>query len=298
MVQGALIREAPGNPRGHRRPGVRRPTRPLQRSQACPSSVDRSEPSPRHPCSLRCSSVPPRRRPPPSSPRARCPAIGPAFVAQTDVRPDQRLPVGVGSDAHRQVDERQDHPEAHQRLRALSGDRGGSNLADLKKAYKKLGINLKFSPNGGERITYQRPAAAASPTAPARSSWATTAKLRAGTAAGTYGFWKMTKKEKKKHPSRDNHAGLRRALRPSARTGLADGPAREGRLARRVDQHLGAPQVRLEQRRCPVHRGDPDRQATPFAHVTTSAANLSLTRPTPSRRSGRSGRHAAGTSRA
>ena len=64
-----------------------------------------------------------------------------------------------------------------------------------------------------------------------------------------YGFWKMTKKEKKKHPSRDNHAVyVERYDRRHGRVWLMD-PLAHGALERRVDQHLGAAQVRLEQRR-------------------------------------------------
>ncbi len=43
----------------------------------------------------------------------------------------------------------------HQRLRKLSGDtKAGSGLADLKVAYAKLGIDLAYSPDGGDRITW------------------------------------------------------------------------------------------------------------------------------------------------
>ena len=42
-----------------------------------------------------------------------------------------------------------------QRLRALSGDRrGGSSFDELKVAYGKLGINLRYSPDGGAPMTW------------------------------------------------------------------------------------------------------------------------------------------------
>jgi hypothetical protein len=40
-------------------------------------------------------------------------------------------------------------------LRALSGDRvGGSSFADIRRAYAKLGLDLRWSPSGGERISW------------------------------------------------------------------------------------------------------------------------------------------------
>ena len=117
------------------------------------------------------------------------------------------------------------HP-THQRLRALSGDRhGGSNLDDLKNAYRQLGINLKFSPNGGERITFsgllRRLAHGAGAVVLGDDS-----KLPRWYGRWDYGFWKMTKKEKKKHPSHDNHAVYVERYDRAARPRVADGPAR------------------------------------------------------------------------
>ena len=204
MVLAALIREAPGNPRGHRRPGVRRPTRPLQRSQACPSSVDRSEPSPRprllFAMLLGAAPSPAAALEPPRP----LPGYRPTFVTQTDVHPINDCLWASGAMLIDKWTNGKIHP-THQRLRALSGDRGGSNLDDLKKAYKKLGINLKFSPDGGERITFngllRRLAHGAGAVVLGDDS-----KLPRWYGRWDYGFWKMTKKEKKKHPSRDNHA--------------------------------------------------------------------------------------------
>lgn len=43
----------------------------------------------------------------------------------------------------------------HQQLRRMSGDlKGGSLFPELSRAYARLGIRLRFSPNGGERITW------------------------------------------------------------------------------------------------------------------------------------------------
>jgi hypothetical protein len=88
---------------------------------------------------------------------------------------------------------------SHQALRSKSGDRvGGSSFDELKAAYAKIGFKLKFSPDGGDRITWGQ----------------LLARLRKGAGAvvlGDYGdlpryfgrwdyrFWKK-KKEK------DNHA--------------------------------------------------------------------------------------------
>jgi hypothetical protein len=44
-----------------------------------------------------------------------------------------------------------------QRLRALSGDAaGGSNLADIKKAFARLGLSLGWSPSGGDVVTWPK----------------------------------------------------------------------------------------------------------------------------------------------
>jgi hypothetical protein len=44
---------------------------------------------------------------------------------------------------------------SRERLRSLSGDRtGGSGLADVRRAFDKLGMRLTFSPGGGESISW------------------------------------------------------------------------------------------------------------------------------------------------
>jgi hypothetical protein len=96
-----------------------------------------------------------------------------------------------------------DVTRTHQQLRKLARDhKGGSALADLHVAYARLGIDLRFSPDGGERITW------------------TTLLRRLEKGAGAvllgddsrlprwfgrwdYGFWKLTKDEGK---DKDNHA--------------------------------------------------------------------------------------------
>ena len=44
---------------------------------------------------------------------------------------------------------------SRQRLRVLAKDpTGGSSLADVRRAFAKLGVDLKWSPSGGDRITW------------------------------------------------------------------------------------------------------------------------------------------------
>jgi hypothetical protein len=162
----------------------------------------------------------------------------------------------------------------HQQLRRLSGDlRGGSDLSDLRRAYARLGIDLTFSPDGGERI-----------------GWNTLLKRLANGAGAVllgdyadlprwygrwdYSFWKLTKKEK---ASKDNHAVyIERYDRKRHRVWLMD-PLGRGDwrgewvsvsiLRRYAWSSRGALDVAIT----------PTARAAPFAGVTTSGPKVSMT---------------------
>ena len=71
------------------------------------------------------------------------PGYHPRFVTETDDRPMIDCLWASGAMLIAKWTNGRIHP-THQRLRALSGDRSrGSNLDDLKVAYRKLGINLQ-----------------------------------------------------------------------------------------------------------------------------------------------------------
>jgi len=82
------------------------------------------------------------------------PGYRPAFVTETDTRPwidclwaSGAMLVDKWTNGEISV--------THGRLRRLSGDtHRGSTLANLKVAYAKLGIDLRYSPDGGARITW------------------------------------------------------------------------------------------------------------------------------------------------
>jgi hypothetical protein len=130
------------------------------------------------------------------------PGYRPEFVTQTDRGPSGNC---LWASAVMLLDKwtNGDRTITHQRLRALSGDRrAGSNFRNLRIAYRKLGFRLEFSPDGGERITWP----------------SLLRRLRHGAGAvilgdysrlprwygrWDYGFWRLTKKEKK---AKDNHA--------------------------------------------------------------------------------------------
>ena len=130
------------------------------------------------------------------------PGYHPAFVTETDVRPWKDCLWASGAML---LDKWTNGTttRTHQQLRRLSGDlRGGSDLADLRRAYARLGIDLTFSPDGGERITWS----------------GLLKRLSQGAGAvllGDYSdlpryygrwessFWKLTKDEE---ASKDNHA--------------------------------------------------------------------------------------------
>ncbi len=76
------------------------------------------------------------------------------FVTQTDKRPMNNC---LWASAAMLLDKwtNGDLTPSHQALRAKSGDRvGGSSFDELKIAYAKYGFKLKFSPDGGDRITW------------------------------------------------------------------------------------------------------------------------------------------------
>ncbi len=203
------------------------------------------------------------------------PGYRPTFVTQTDVHPTNDCLWASGAMLIDKWTNGKIHP-THQRLRALSGDRGGSNLADLKKAYKKLGINLKFSPNGGERITFngllRRLAHGAGAVVLGDDS-----KLPRWYGRWDYGFWKMTKKEKKKHPSRDNHAVyVERYDRRHGRVWLMD-PLAKGDWHGEWISIWALRKFAWSSGGALYTAVTPTAKPAPFAHVTTSAASLSLT---------------------
>jgi hypothetical protein len=81
------------------------------------------------------------------------PGYRPTFVTETDARPWTDCLWAAGAmlldkwtNGRRTI--------THQRLRALSGDRGGSVLTDLAVAYDRLGIKLRYSPDGGDPMTW------------------------------------------------------------------------------------------------------------------------------------------------
>ncbi|MDP2350149.1 MAG: hypothetical protein Q8M74_03225, partial [Chloroflexota bacterium] len=82
------------------------------------------------------------------------PDYRPEFVTETDERPWQDCLWAAGA----MLLDKWTNGEVthtHQQLRSLAGDHGGgSALADLSVAYARLGIDLRFSPDGGERITW------------------------------------------------------------------------------------------------------------------------------------------------
>ena len=204
------------------------------------------------------------------------PGYRPHFVTETDDRPMIDCLWASGAMLIAKWTNGRIHP-THQRLRALSGDRSrGSNLDDLKVAYRKLGINLQFSPDGGNRITFngllRRLAHGAGAVVLGDDS-----KLPRWYGRWDYGFWHMTKKEKKKHPSADNHAVyVERFDRRRGRVWLMDPLARGNyhgewisawALRKFVWSSGGAVYAAVT----------PNAKPAPFAHVRTSAATLSRT---------------------
>ena len=222
------------------------------------------------------------------------PGYRPAFVTETDERPMNDC---LWASAAMLIDKWTNgdiHP-THQRLRSLSRDpRGGSNFDDLKVAYRKLGINLKFSPDGGDRITFTGLLRRLGNGAGA-VVLGDDAKLPRWYGRWDYGFWKMTKKERKKHPSRDNHAVyVERYDRRHGRVWLMD-PLARGAWKGEWISIWALRKFAWSSGGALFAAVTPTAKAAPFAHVTTSGPS-SRSRPTPSRRTGRSGHRVGGTS--
>jgi len=78
------------------------------------------------------------------------------FVTQTDQRPFVDCLWASGAmllDKWTNGDRR----VTHQRLRALSGDKhGGSQFRNMKVAFRKLGFRFKYSPDGGDAMTWSQ----------------------------------------------------------------------------------------------------------------------------------------------
>ena len=202
------------------------------------------------------------------------PAYHPRFVTQTDEHPMNDCLWASAAMLIQKWTNGKVHP-SHQRLRALSGDRsGGSNLDDLKIAYRKLGFNLKFSPDGGNRITFRgllrRLAHGAGAVVLGDDS-----QLPGWYGRWDYGFWKMTKKEKKKHPSRDNHAVyVERFDRRHGRVWLMD-PLAHGKWHGEWISTYSLSRFAWSSGGAVFAAVTPNAKPAPFAHVRISAATLS-----------------------
>lgn len=204
------------------------------------------------------------------------PGYHPRFVTQTDEHPMNDC---LWASAAMLIDKWTNgriHP-THQRLRALSGDHvKGSNFDDLKIATRKLGLNLKFSPNGGARISFngllRRLAHGAGAIVLGDDS-----RLPQWYGRWDYGFWKMTRKDRKKHPSRDNHAVyVERFDRRHGRVWLMDPLGRAGWKGEWISIY--------SLRRFAWSSGGalfaavtPNAKPAPFAHVKPGAVTLTQT---------------------
>ena len=82
------------------------------------------------------------------------PGYRPAFVTETDEHPWTDCLWASGAMLLDKLTNGR-VTRTHQELRSLARDNGvGSALGDLDAAYARLGIDLRFSPDGGERITW------------------------------------------------------------------------------------------------------------------------------------------------
>jgi hypothetical protein len=130
------------------------------------------------------------------------PDYRPAFVTETDERPwidclwasgAMLLDKWTSGEVTR----------THQELRRLTQDRrGGSTLEDLREAYGHLGIDLQFSPDGGERVTWSGLLRRLSNGAGA-VLLGDDSKLPRWYGRWDYSFWKL---EKDEEADKDNHA--------------------------------------------------------------------------------------------
>ena len=84
------------------------------------------------------------------------PGYKPEFVTQTDQRPFIDCLWSSGA----MLLDKWTNGEVrvtHQRLRAASGDRsGGSQFRDMRVAFRKLGFGFKYSPDGGDAMTWSQ----------------------------------------------------------------------------------------------------------------------------------------------
>ena len=251
---------------------------PLQQHSAeCPSPLDLPELSP--PPALSSSrwlSVAPTPAAALEPPRP-LPNHRPAFVTETDERPWKDCLWASGAML---LDKwtNGDLTPTHQQLRRLAGDpHGGSTLEDLHVAYARLGINLRFSPDGGERITWsmllRRLAKGAGAVLLGDDS-----KLPRWYGRWDYGFWKLTTKEK---ASKDNHAVyIERYDRRHRRVWLMDPLGRPGWKGEWISV-CGAASIRVDHRwRGPDRGRHPIARAAPFARVAVSNPVISATSTT------------------
>ena len=203
------------------------------------------------------------------------PNYRPEFVTETDERPWQDCLWASGAML---LDKwtNGDVTRAHQQLRSLAGDHGGSRLADLGVAYAQLGIDLRFSPDGGERITWPD----------------LLRRLESGAGAVVLGddadlprwygrwdraFWTLTKEET---ADKDNHAVyVERYDRKRGRVWLMDPLGRGDWKGEWIG--IGA------LRRFAWSRGGiltvavtPTAKAAPYAGVTTTDPRISMTSTT------------------
>lgn len=153
------------------------------------------------------------------------PGYGPGFVTETDEHPWRDCLWASGAML---LDKwtNGDVTRTHQQLRSLAQDhRGGSTLKDLRLAYAELGIDLRFSPDGGERITWPDLLRRLENGAGA-VILGDDADLPRWYGRWDYSFWKLTKKEK---ADKDNHAVyIERYDRRHGRVWLMDPLGRDG----------------------------------------------------------------------
>ena len=126
------------------------------------------------------------------------PGYHPRFVTETDTRPWTDC---LWASAAMLLDKwtNGDVKVSRQALRAKSGDRrGGSTFDDMKVAFAKYGFNLKFSPEGGTRITWGQMLSRLEKGAGA-VLLGDDHRLPRWFGRWDYGFWKKTGKD-------DNHA--------------------------------------------------------------------------------------------
>ena len=159
----------------------------------------------------------------------------------------------------------------HQQLRNLArAHHGGSSLDDLRSAYARLGVQLRFSPDGGERITWpallRRLANGAGAVLLGDDS-----KLPRWYGRWDYGFWKAA-------PDKDNHSVYIERYDPRHhRVWLMDPLGRPGWKGEWIS-------VAALRRFAWTARGGalsvavtPTAKAAPYARVTVASPTISMT---------------------